>query len=106
MFLEIIKIGELEESKIKGHSYRLISLKSDKGEFFRMFLDPQYRNWKRWRRYLKVGNRFAGNFRFKSHDILDADSYFFLMDGKRLEESEKSKAPETLEECAKLGIFG
>jgi len=106
MFLEIIHIGKLTESKIKGHSYRLVNLKSDKGEFFRMFLDPQYRNYKRWSRYLKVGNRFGGNWKFKSTDILDADSFFFLMDGKKLAEYEKSKPPETLEQMSRLGIFG
>ena len=106
MFLEIINISNLTESTHKGHYYRLIQLKSDKGEFFRMFLDPTFRNYARWKRYLKVGNRLMGNFIFKTPDILDADSYIFLLDGKKLKEMEASKPPKTLEEASKLGIFG
>jgi hypothetical protein len=107
MFIEITKISELQPSeRQKGHYYRQVYFKTKEGKTLWTYLDPYDRNWHRWRKWLKIGNRLVGDFKMINKSVVDADSYFFPITASKVKEMEKSKPPETLEQAAKLGIFG
>ena len=83
MIAEIIKIHDPKQS-VNGNVYRRVELKDNQGNWFKTDLCPDYRNWERWKKYLKVGN-LLGNLVIKGPDTIDADSRPIMITGRRKE---------------------
>ena len=94
---EIIKILPLQKSR-NGNTYWRIEFKMDDGSWMKTDLCPDYRNWNRWKKLLKVGNKLF-NLKQKDYLTIDADSEPYLLRGERA----KSFADVDL---AKMGVFG
>lgn len=73
MIAEITKILPAEKSA-NGNNYVRVMFRLDGGGFAKTDLCPDYRNFKRWRTALKVGNRL-GNLIMRKSDCIDADSW-------------------------------
>lgn len=97
MFMEIIKILQTKQSR-NGNAYLRVEFLDEAGKFWKTDLCPDYRNWRQWKNLLKVGNHL-GNLRKKDENTIDADSMPILISGKKTTER-------TIEEYAKLGVFG
>jgi len=81
MILEIIKILPLKMSRTEGVYFR-VEFKGDNGRWYKTDIVPGYRNFKRWERVLKVGNRVF-NLQLKDSMTVDADSQVMLLTGRR-----------------------
>jgi hypothetical protein len=103
MLAEIIKIEEGKPSK-KSEKFIQVNFKFEDKSFGMTFLVENYRNFKRWKRFLKVGNILANLKILKEKDgvkIVDADSFPFLFSGEKVKKVKLS--PENL---SKMGVFG
>jgi hypothetical protein len=103
MLAEIIKIEEGKPSEKSG-KFIQVNFKFEDGSFGMTYLVENYRNFKRWKRLLKIGNILA-NLKTKIEKdgikIIDADSFPFLFSGEKVKKVELS--PENL---SKMGVFG
>jgi len=69
----ITKISPYKKSR-NSNSYLMVEFKMAKdGSWARTFLCPDYRNWKNWKKLIRVGNILTG-LQMKSADMIDADS--------------------------------
>ena len=91
---EITKIDPLKKSNNDGEAYRRVYFKLENEKWAETDLVPTFRNWKRWKNLLKVGNRIDGLVVMEG-DRIDADSYPTLLKlgeaGKEKTEEEKLK---------------
>lgn len=72
MQAEIIKIDPPQKSR-NGGTFIRIYFKLKNKEWAKMDLVPGFRNFKRWKSFLKVGN-IVGNLEMKDEKTVDADS--------------------------------
>lgn len=97
---EIIKIDPLKKGS--GGKYIRVHFKMVDGRWAKTDLVINFRNFRRWERLLRVGN-IIGNLRMKDEKTVDADSWpLILLDGKKKKRERKN----TIEELAKMGVFG
>lgn len=85
---EIIKIEKYKSEK-HGYDYYLVLFRLENGKTAITYLVPEHKNFRRWKKFLKVGMILQG-LRFKN-GLIDADSLV-----------EKYL---TTEDLAKLGVF-
>lgn len=104
MMVELIKLLPPQESR-NGGTFIRVEFKSQDGKFYKMDLVLGFRNFQRWKKWLKVGNRF-GNVFLRDKETIDADSWFIRIDAKKAREIEASKSPDTLKKMSEMGIFG
>jgi len=102
MIGEITKILPIRNSRNYGDLYIRVTFKLEGRGWAKTDLVPGFRNYKRWRKLLKVGN-ILGNLKMKDEKTIDADSQPILITG---EKSFLLKMPESLKEQARLGIYG
>ena len=100
MILEIVKVRPYKKSQTEG-TYMMIEMKDVKtNEWYRTYICPMYRNFKRWRKIARIGNEiFFHYLKMKTKDIIDADSYPILIRGRKVHKL-------TLQELGRLGVFG
>ena len=79
MQAEIIKIDKpVNSASVKGKKYIRVYFKIlETGKFAKTDLVMGFRNFKRWKPYLKVGN-VLDNLRLKDEKTIDADSFPIL----------------------------
>jgi hypothetical protein len=73
MICEIIKILPITKS-VNGNNYIRVEMKDQLGNFYKTDLCPNYRNYKRWKKFLKVGTLIK-HLIIKDEKTVDADSY-------------------------------
>jgi hypothetical protein len=100
MIAEIIKILSPTQSR-NGNAYIRVEFKDELGNWLKTDLCYDYRNWSRWKKLLKVGNRLF-NLRQKDSQTIDADSYPHLLEGRKIN---KIIMPKTDEEWCKAGYI-
>lgn len=101
MIAEVIKILPYQKS-VNGNSYMRIFLKTDDGSFLKTDICPGFRNFKRWRKVARVGNKLA-NLKLKDAWTVDADSTPLLLTGRQVL---KQTEEDHLKELAQQGVFG
>lgn len=95
MIGEIIRIWSLKKSR-NGNSYRRVEFKMEDNSWAKTDLCPGYRNYDRWKKYIKVGTVLSGLI-LKEKGCVDADSF-----PKKVDPAPKMDN----ESLAKMGIFG
>ena len=101
MWGEISKIEEVKNSRNVGNKFIRVHFKLENGKWAKTDLVPGFRNFRRWKRLLKIGN-VIGNIRLKNKDTVDADSFVFLFIGDKVKDEHKLAE----EEMMKMGVFG
>jgi len=96
MIAEIIKIHEPKQS-VNGNTFIRVELKTDGGTWYKTDLCHDYRNWHRWKNYLRVGN-VLGNLILKDSETIDADSRPIFITGRR---TKKMDSDEEMERFSK-----
>ena len=74
MWGEIIKIDKVKKSKNTGEKFIRVYFKLANGKFAKMDLVPFFRNFARWKMFLRVG-AFVDELRLKDEKTVDADSF-------------------------------
>ena len=97
---EIIKILPFKRSRNEG-TYLRIEFKLEDGGWAKTDLVLGFRNYCRWRRVARIGNVVRG-LKIKDEMTVDADSFPQLASGRLVGSGQKF----TLEELAKMGVFG
>lgn len=106
MIAEITKIIPYKKSQTEGVYLQIEMREIKTGKWFRTFICPMYRNFRRWQRIARVGNEiFFRTLKMKTDDIIDADSFPLLMTGRKRDRTEPVK-PLTVESLAKMKVFG
>ena len=99
MIAEITRIDHIKNSRNFGELFIRVHFKLEGGGWAKTDICPGFRNYSRWKKILRVGNRLF-NLRMLDGQTVDADSYPRLLEGRR-------KYPQPgLEELSKLGTFG
>ena len=99
MIAEVIKIIPFKRSRNEGQIYLRVEFREEKtGKYLKTDLVPGFRNYKRWRKVARVGNHLANLF-LKDEGTIDADSRPILLEGRQ-------RHKESVEDLAKLGVFG
>ena len=93
---KIIKIDQLKQSRNQGQTFYRVYFEMISGDWTKTDIVPGFRNFKRWKNHLKVGNVLSG-LRLKGRDTVDADSYPKFV---RCEELVKAPAIEKREPVA------
>lgn len=107
MIGEIIKIDPMKRSRNKNNRYIRVYFRLDKKKkrFAKMDLVPSFRNYRRWKRVLTIGN-LIGDLVSRDKITIDADSRPILIegliDGKKIHKEKKL----SIQELCKLGVFG
>jgi hypothetical protein len=91
---EIIKIMPEAYSR-NGNTFTRVMIKLSNMDIAFADLCPDYRNFKNWKPYLKVGTRLAG-LDLISKKKVNADSLIYLPDQKRLGHWEENKETNTM----------
>jgi hypothetical protein len=99
MFGEIIKILDPKQSR-NGNTYRRVEFKMEDGGWAKTDLCYDYRNWDRWRKVLRVGNKLF-NLRMKDSITVDADSLPLLLEGRKVFTGKRYSE----EELCKMGFL-
>lgn len=74
MWGEIIKIDKVKKSKNTKEKFIRVYFKLANQKFAKMDLVPSFRNFARWKMFLRVGT-FIDELRFKDEETVDADSF-------------------------------
>jgi hypothetical protein len=74
MWGEIIKIDKIKKSKNPEDRFIRVYFKLANQKFAKMDLVPSFRNFARWKQFLRVGT-FIDELRFKDEETVDADSF-------------------------------
>lgn len=95
------------KKSVNGNSYLRIFMLLEDGRFVKTDICPDYRNYLRWKRIARLGNKIRiENFEFKDNDFtVNADSWPYLIEGKLRGSGEKMKLQE-LKKLFRLGVFG
>ena len=102
MIAEIIKILDPKQSR-NGNAYIRVEFKDNKGNWYKTDLCRDYRNWHRWKNYLRVGN-VLGNLIGKDDQTIDADSRPIFIQGRRRIKTAQEEEKE-LKEMFEKGIL-
>lgn len=81
MIAEIIKILPIKKSQTEG-AYIRVEFKGENGSWYKTDLVPGYRNYIKWAKVLKVGNRVF-NVELKDSQTINADSQVMLLTGQQ-----------------------
>ena len=102
-FYEITKVHDYKDAQKQG-TYMMIEMRHIKsGEWFRTFICPSYRNFRRWRKIARVGNTiWFQTLKMKTGELIDADSRPIIHEGRRVI---KQTEDQTTEELFKLGYL-
>ena len=74
---EIVKIDKIQKSRNSGDEFIRVFFKLGGQEWIKMDLVPTFRNFKRWKQLLQIGN-FIDNLKLKDKKTIDADSFPIL----------------------------
>ena len=104
MNLEIIRILKPKASLSGGNVYYRVDFKEEKtGKWYKTDLCPNYRNYTRWARLLRVGNVIC-NVRLKDETTIDADSRPILLTGRKRYKTQQHKKM-SFNHLNQLGVF-
>lgn len=104
MIGEIIKILPFKKSRNEG-VYLRVEFKLKDGKWAKTDLVPGFRNYRRWKNLLKIGN-WLSNLHLKDSQTVDADSFPHLLEGEKIKEKIKVNEELDLKKLSELGIFG
>ena len=79
---EIIRIDERKNSRNPEQTFIRVHFKTEGGTYYKTDLVPGFRNWRRWKSLLRVGNILC-NLDLKNAETLDADSWPIFLKGRR-----------------------
>ncbi len=101
MIGEIIKILSIKESRNPGDYYLRVEFKLDDGRWAKTDLVPRFRNYRRWKELLRIGNIIA-NMKMLDKQTIDADSRVFMLSGRRVLKKKRFG----VKELCRMGVFG